>query len=81
MHQTEFKRLRRILPGSQASKILSVLMERRGEWVPMPDLWRASGAFAVHSRVADLRQAGHDVRQQSSVAPDGTCLSRYMIPL
>lgn len=81
MNQIEFTRLRKIRPGSQASKILAHLAERRGQWVPMPELWRVSGAFAVHSRIADLRKAGHDVRQESIVAANGTCLSRYMIPL
>lgn len=81
MNQVEFTRHRKLRPGSQASKILALLLDRRGQWVPMPDLWRVSGAFAVHSRVADLRKAGHHILQESVIAPNGACLSRYMIPL
>ena len=44
---------------SQTSKVLARL--KRGGWVSMPALWRASGAFAVHSRIADLRKAGHEI--------------------
>ncbi len=49
---------------TQCDKILGALMDRRGEWVAMPDLWRASGAFAVHSRIADLRARGHSIDQR-----------------
>ena len=33
--------------------------------MPMPELAQASGAFAVHSRVSDLRSWGHVVEQRS----------------
>lgn len=44
---------------SQCQLILQALTARAGEWVPMPLLARCSGAYAVHSRVADLRRAGY----------------------
>lgn len=50
---------------SQADLILRRLIEARGEWVPMPELVRVSGAFAVHSRIADLRRAGWQIEQES----------------
>lgn len=77
MNQTEFQRT--IKPSSQNGRILAALRERAGQWVPMPDLWRASKAMAVHSRVADLRKAGHIIAQQSTRAPDGTCHSCYKL--
>lgn len=46
---------------TQNEIILRKLTERAGQWVPMPDLVEASGAYAVHSRVADLRAAGHQI--------------------
>lgn len=65
---------------TQTDTILRVLLERRGEWVSMPELWRASGAFAVHSRVADIRKRGFTVEQRSRRDQDGTCKSCYRIP-
>jgi hypothetical protein len=41
---------------SQGEKILAYLQARKELWVPMPELWHASGAMAVHSRVADLNR-------------------------
>lgn len=51
---------------SQCYAILGELILRRGEWVPMPDLARISGAYAVHSRIAELRRRGHriDAKQE-----------------
>lgn len=46
---------------SQTSKILARLKRARGGWVSMPALWKASGAFAVHSRIAELRGIGHAI--------------------
>lgn len=43
---------------SQCEKILAVLRRRRRRWVPMPQLARAARAYAVHSRISDLREAG-----------------------
>jgi biotin operon repressor len=31
----------------------------------MPDLARAAGAYAVHSRISDLRRMGFEIDQQS----------------
>lgn len=40
---------------SQADKVLAKLKETPGEWVEMPELARACGGFAVHSRISELR--------------------------
>ena len=47
--------------ATQNDLILALLSERPGEWVPMPDLARAAGCYAVHSRVSNLRASGHHV--------------------
>lgn len=47
--------------GTQSDAILAALTERHGQWVPMPELASRSGAFAVHSRIADLRAAGYRI--------------------
>ena len=43
---------------TQVERILAVLTQRHGQWVPMPELARESGAYAVHSRISDLRKDG-----------------------
>ena len=50
---------------SQCARILELLEFAAGDWVPMPELAQASGAFAVHSRVAELRSWGHVIEQHS----------------
>lgn len=49
------------LADSQCSLILARLVRARGRDVPMPELARVSGAYAVHSRIADLRGRGHRI--------------------
>lgn len=63
---------------SQCAKILYALAAKEGEWVEMPDLWRASGAFAVHSRIADLRKRGLKITQES-IWKEGIVHSRYKL--
>lgn len=53
------------LGDTQCGAILARLEAAGGDWVPMPELARASGAFAVHSRVSDLRSWGHVIEQRS----------------
>lgn len=50
---------------SQAEKILAELRRNAGHWVAMTDLWQVSGAFAVHSRCAQLRREGHMIDNRS----------------
>ena len=50
---------------TQCKAILSTLMLMRNQWVEMPALARISGAYAVHSRVAELRKRGHVIEQRS----------------
>lgn len=50
---------------TQCEAILARLEAAVGDWVPMPELAHASGAFAVHSRVAELRSLGHVIEQRS----------------
>ena len=63
MNQTTFE-----ASGSgptQNDRILTRLCQAVGEWVSLPDLVACSGAYAVHSRVADLRKAGYVIEQES----------------
>ena len=53
------------LGDTQCGAILARLEAAGGDWVPMPELAQASGAFAVHSRVSDLRSWGHNIEQRS----------------
>ena len=40
---------------SQADIVLGVLQQFQGKWVAMPLLSDASGAYAIHSRISELR--------------------------
>lgn len=53
------------LGDTQCSRILAALEDARGAWVPMPNLAAASGAYAVHSRVAELRSWGHVIAHRN----------------
>jgi hypothetical protein len=46
---------------TQCELILRELLAHAGEWVPMPQLSRASGAYAVHSRISNLRERGFKI--------------------
>lgn len=46
---------------SQCEAILAHLEAHCGSWVGLPDLVRVSGAYAVHSRISDLRDRGHHI--------------------
>lgn len=77
MNQAEFAATPRT--RSQCDAILSVLSDRQGDWVSMIDLWGASGAFAVHSRISDLRARGHMISHKNERKADGTIHSFYRI--
>ena len=51
---------------SQNARILRSLQEQQGLWIPMPLLAAESGAYAVHSRVSDLRKRGHTIEHKNS---------------
>ncbi len=46
---------------SQTALILRELQRNAGRWVAMPALAEVSGAYAVHSRIADLRADGYQI--------------------
>lgn len=50
---------------SQSTSILDRLLSKAGSWVPMPELASVSGAYAVHSRISDLRKAGHEIEHRN----------------
>ena len=66
---------------SQADKILKRLQAARefDGWVPMPVLSDVSGAYAVHSRIAELRKRGHVIENRTMQAKDGTRMSWYRL--
>jgi len=51
--------------NSQCDIILESLRLHAGAWVSMIHLHQLSGSMAVHSRIADLRAAGHQIEQRS----------------
>jgi len=50
---------------SQCDRILDRLQRTPGEWVPMPALARVAGAYAVHSRISDLRSKGYRIDHEN----------------
>lgn len=64
---------------SQANKILARLKSAQGRWVTMPGLSAISGAYAVHSRVAELRKRGHRIENRIEQRDNGTRLSLYRL--
>jgi hypothetical protein len=64
---------------SQNHKIISRLKQANGDWVSLPDLWKASGAFAVPTRVSDCRKAGYEIENRIETTPDGTKNSFYRL--
>lgn len=50
---------------TQCGAILAYLEAAGGDWVSMPTLAVVSRAYAVHSRVAELRKRGHVIEQRS----------------
>lgn len=42
--------------NSQCDLVLRTLEDSPGEWISMTTLARLSGAYAVHSRISDLRK-------------------------
>jgi hypothetical protein len=65
---------------TQAQAILSRLQQSPGEWVGMPELAEVSGAYAVHSRAAQLRKEGYKVENKCRKV-EGKTHSFYRIPL
>lgn len=66
--QLEFETERR--GATQNQRVLARLQSSPGQWVAMPELARAGAAnpegfCMVHSRIADLRRAGHVIEQRS----------------
>jgi hypothetical protein len=79
MRQQEFELSR--AGESQCDRILERLMATPGQWVPMPELYRISGAMAVHSRVADLRKRGVPVEHRNVRQGNrGAVHSFYRVP-
>jgi biotin operon repressor len=65
---------------SQCDLILAALQRAAGRWVGLPDLHRASGSMAVHSRIADLRARGLDIEHRNQRAGRMVHSSYRLIP-
>lgn len=57
--------------NSQADAILARLQQTPGAWIPMPTLaeepakYGLSKAYAVHSRISELRERGYDIDNET----------------
>lgn len=69
MTQTELE-FRSTKGGQTQNEKLRALFEANPRtWLSMTDLGRAVGAWAVHSRVADLRKRGMTIYNRSTLNP------------
>lgn len=64
---------------TQCEAILEKLKAARGQWVPMPELAEAAGAYAVHSRIADLRKQGWPIPAPRITVRGGRKCSEYRL--
>ena len=64
---------------SQCELILRALREARGKLVSMYDLFRVSGSLNVHSRIDELRRAGHHIPPAHKVRKGHKCHSYYRL--
>jgi hypothetical protein len=56
---------------SQAEKLRALFLEQPGQWISMTDLGREIGAWAVHSRVADVRKRfGMTIANKTETHPE-----------
>jgi hypothetical protein len=62
---------------SQNTRILAELQRCAGQWVPMPSLCRSSGSYNVHSRISDLRRAGHTILQENRRTPGSKLIRSF----
>jgi len=65
---------------SQCDLILAALERAAGRWVGLPDLHRASGSMAVHSRIADLRARGLTIEHRNQRVGRSVHSSYKLIP-
>lgn len=49
---------------TQTQAILARLEQTPGEWVSMTELGSVAGCWAVHSRIAEIRKGGRDVKNK-----------------
>lgn len=64
---------------SQTDKIVDRLKSANGAWVAMPELWQASGAFAVHSRISEARTKRGLLIDHRNDRVDGVTHSYYRL--
>ncbi len=51
--------------ATQCDTILASLKHHQGDWVSLVHLATVSGSMAVHSRINDLRQRGHQIAHKN----------------
>jgi hypothetical protein len=62
---------------SQNAKLRDYLLARPNVWLPMPTLADAIDAYAVHSRIADLRKSGMTISHKSEGQSPRKSFYRY----
>lgn len=51
--------------NTQNTRILKCLKRRKGAWVGLPTLAKASGSLSPATRISNLRQAGHVIENKT----------------
>lgn len=65
--------------NTQAGRILARLKKTPRKWVDMYELFALSGAYAVHSRISDLRKCGCRIECKIVGRGDGKTISFYRL--
>lgn len=66
---------------TQNALILEALSRKHGQWVAMPELAAAANCYAVHSRISDLRAAGHVIETRAEGARPRKSFYRLISPI
>jgi biotin operon repressor len=68
-----------VAASSQCGKVLRVLQLWGGCFVPLTHLAEAAGAYAIHSRIADLRRRGYSIENKVERGERSQCKSWYRL--
>ena len=62
---------------SQNQLILDALQSAHGDWVAMPELAKLSGSLNIHTRINDLRDAGHVIENHKEREVDSPRIKSF----
>lgn len=64
---------------AQCSQVLAYLLRFKNRWIPMPELAKISGSYAINSRAAELRKRGHTILNRVTQGKHSVKCSEYKL--